>query len=485
METARLLRLIDALEDALGERDAERALTTLAELEELDPEDPAWPKRRAEICRQRGDGASELAALLRTAELQVDAGQVVRAIASCHRILVLSPAHPATEQMMSLLYEMPSQSSGQAAAGGLQAAPNVNLSKLAPASPEAPIQEIVLTEVVADTRTVALADPEQQSGATEILLGGETAQDLELFLEDFEDDPALDAELLPKPHVAPDETQSQLLKGTLFRAIGPDGAHELARHGEIIDLPADVPVIRQGDDSDRLYLILEGAVVPFREHSNGRRGGIRMGILESGDFFGEIGLLTDQPRNATVCTLVETRLLAIDRPAVWQLLSKHAEALTLLLRTVRVRLIDQLVRTHPMFAPFGRAKGGALARQFRLLEVRDGTTVIQQGLKEQGIYVVLAGRLEVIETSVDGEKSLAMIGHGDLVGEYSELYDQPAQASVISRGKCWLLTLTHRRIAAITAKNPRLNDHFRRLAFDRSRSLREAKVALNSSGHKT
>ncbi len=480
METARLLALIDALDDALGARDAERALTSLAELEELDPKDQAWPKRRAEICRQRADDAGELAALLRAAELQVDAGQVVRAIASCHRILVLSPAHPATEQMMSLLYDMPSQSSIPAAAAGLPDPPSIDLSKMAPASSEAPIQEIVLIEVVADTRAVPLADFDQQSGAAEIPLGGETTGELELFLED---DPSLDAELFSEPHVAPDETQSELLKGVLFRAIGPDGAREFFRHGEIIDLPADVPVIRQGDRSDRLYVILEGAVVPSTEQGNGPQGGIRMGVLESGDFFGEIGLLTDQPRNATVRTLVETRLLAIDRQAVWQLLSKHAEALTLLLRTVRVRLIDQLVRTHPMFAPFGRAKRGALARQFQLLEVRDGTKVVQQGLKKQGLYVVLAGRLDVIEASVDGEKNLGVIGYGDLVGEFSELFDQPAQASVISRGKCWLLTLTHQRLAAITAKNLRLRDYLHRLASERYRSRREALVAVDTSGH--
>jgi cAMP-dependent protein kinase regulator len=209
-----------------------------------------------------------------------------------------------------------------------------------------------------------------------------------------------------------------------------------------------------------------------------------MGVLESGDFFGEIGLLTNQPRNASVCTLVETRLLAIDRPVVWQLLSKHAEALTLLLRTVRVRLIDQLVRTHPMFAPFGRAKRGALAGQFRLLEVRDGTKVIQQGLEKQGLYVVLAGRLDVIEAGVDGEKSVAVIGHGDLIGEFSELFDQPAQASVISSGKCWLLSLPHQRVAAITAKNPLLLEYLRRLASERYHSRSESLVAASSSGHK-
>jgi CRP-like cAMP-binding protein len=108
---------------------------------------------------------------------------------------------------------------------------------------------------------------------------------------------------------------------------------------------------------------------------------------------------------------------------------------------------------------------------------------MQQGLKEQGLFIVLAGRLDVIETSVDGEKSIAQIGHGDLVGEFSELFDQPAQASIISRGKCWLLTLSHQRFEAIAANNPGLRDHLRRLASERDSSRRDARSKEGSSGH--
>ena len=339
METARLLALIDELEEALVERDTGSALSSLAELESLDPSDPAWPKRRAEIQRQRGDATGELSALLCASRLQVDAGQVVRAIACCNRILELSPAHTETEQTLSLLYEMPSQGS----TADVVSTPTLDLSKVVPTSPKASIQELVLREVVADARVVPLADPEQQAGAAEIPLGGDATQELDLCLDDVDAEIALDAESLPKPHVAPDESRSHMLMGALFRSIGDEGARELARQGEIMDFPPDVPVIRQGDPSDHLYVILQGAVVPVTEETNGLRGGIRMGVLESGDFFGEIGLLTGQPRNATVCTLIETRVLALDRQAVWQLLSRHQEALTLLLRTLRVRLIDRLV----------------------------------------------------------------------------------------------------------------------------------------------
>jgi CRP-like cAMP-binding protein len=479
METSRQLALIDDFEDALAEHDSDRALTALSALADLDPADPAWPKRRAEIYRQQGQEENELNALLLTASLQVEAGLVARAMASCKRILVLAPDHPETEQMLSLLYVMPSPISSDRSEAEEPPRPLIDLSKVAPASPLAPIQEIVLTDAVAETRSVALADLEQSPGAAEISLGADRTEELDLLLEDVVED-ELGEELLARPHAAPDETQSQLLMGSLFRAIGTEGVRTLVANGEILDFPSNVPVINQGDRSDHLYVVIEGAVVPVSEESNGLRGGIRMGVIESGDFFGEIGLLTDQPRNATVRTLVETRLLAIDRKAVWHLLSNHEEALPLLLRTLRARLVDRLVRTHPLFNLFGRAKRGALAKQFNLLEVRDGSTVIQQGLAEQGFFVVLAGQLEVIESGVNGDKSLGMVEYGDLLGEFSELFDQTAQATVIARGKCWILTLSHRRFKAITKANPRLNDLLRSLAQKRNLQRRETYTAVDS-----
>lgn len=482
METSRLLALIDAFEDALVDQDADRALASLSALEELDPNDPAWPKRRAEIYRQRGDEANELSALLRATSLQVDRGLVARAMASCKRILVLSPGHPSTEQMLSLLYEMPSQGPDQSSAAEAPVAPSIDLSKVAPASPDAQLEEIVLTDAVVETRNVSLSDLEEPSAAAEISLGRDRTEELDLLLDEV-DDEELGAELLTATPDGPDESQSQQLMGSLFRAIGPDGVRRLVQNGAILDLPADAIVIRQGDPSDRLYVVLEGAVVPVSGESNGTRGGIRMGVIESGDFFGEIGLLTSQPRNATVRTLVETRLLAIDRQDVWHLLSNFEETLPLLLRTLRTRLIDRLVRTHPIFNLFGRAERGALARQFRLLEVREGTTVIQQGLKEQGLYVVLAGQLELIEASAFGEKSLGMVGYGELLGEYSELFELPARASVVSRAKCWIFSLSHRRFQMISEANPRLVDLLRRQAQENDIQHHEDHAAAGSRGH--
>jgi CRP-like cAMP-binding protein len=59
----------------------------------------------------------------------------------------------------------------------------------------------------------------------------------------------------------------------------------------------DADIIRQGDIGDKFYVIAEGRANIIIDSDNGTRVAASM---ETGGFFGEVALLKDQPRNATV-----------------------------------------------------------------------------------------------------------------------------------------------------------------------------------------
>jgi hypothetical protein len=80
----------------------------------------------------------------------------------------------------------------------------------------------------------------------------------------------------------------------------------LANDAVAVDAPAGTDVITEGDHGDRFYLIDRGEVEVFED------GRIR-GTLGEGESFGEIALLRDVPRTATVRPPCPTRLLALDR----------------------------------------------------------------------------------------------------------------------------------------------------------------------------
>jgi CRP-like cAMP-binding protein len=76
---------------------------------------------------------------------------------------------------------------------------------------------------------------------------------------------------------------------------------------------ADEPIIRQGDPGTSMFVIEQGRVAVSVADAGG--GTSHLAELGPGEFFGEMSLLTGEPRSATVTALVETRLLTIDKDA--------------------------------------------------------------------------------------------------------------------------------------------------------------------------
>ena len=71
-------------------------------------------------------------------------------------------------------------------------------------------------------------------------------------------------------------------------------------------------VVSQGDDTDSLYLIVSGSVRVYVSDENGRE--VTLNTLHAGDSFGELALLSDQARSASVLTLEDTELGCRDTP---------------------------------------------------------------------------------------------------------------------------------------------------------------------------
>jgi MFS family permease len=92
----------------------------------------------------------------------------------------------------------------------------------------------------------------------------------------------------------------------LFQPLALPTLERLASNLTSQHVEANVTVITEGEEGDLFYLIASGSVRVTRH-------GRELAVLGVGDGFGEIALLRDVPRTASVETLEETRLLALDR----------------------------------------------------------------------------------------------------------------------------------------------------------------------------
>ena len=106
---------------------------------------------------------------------------------------------------------------------------------------------------------------------------------------------------------APDPVLLRLVEAVpLFAGLTPRATERLLASMEEVAFGGDVAVVRAGDEGDRYFLVTSGALAVTVGDRLVRR-------LGPGDGFGEIALLRDVPRTATITTTEETRLYSVRR----------------------------------------------------------------------------------------------------------------------------------------------------------------------------
>ena len=99
----------------------------------------------------------------------------------------------------------------------------------------------------------------------------------------------------------------------LFSSCSTKELGQISALGDELHQPAGSELITEGVKGREFFVLIEGTV-------EARRNGRRVATFESGDFFGEIALLTESPRTATVVAADPVRLLVISGQSFRRLL---------------------------------------------------------------------------------------------------------------------------------------------------------------------
>ena len=116
----------------------------------------------------------------------------------------------------------------------------------------------------------------------------------------------------------PSEEMALLRSTRIFAPLPTPMLERLARNLIPLSVPAGSVVITQGESGDRFYAIVQGAVEVLVD-------GSPLTTLGPGGSFGEIALIRDVPRTATVVTTTESRLLALDRDEFLRAIVGHED----------------------------------------------------------------------------------------------------------------------------------------------------------------
>lgn len=167
----------------------------------------------------------------------------------------------------------------------------------------------------------------------------------------------------------------------LFETLTSDERDSLASHFVLRRHPKNAVIINEGDDTCSLYVILAGRVKIYLTDDNGKE--VVLNTQGPGEYFGEVALLDEGPRSASVITTEDCRFAVLNRDAFIDCIADNPQMSFRIMQglTRRLRALTENIRSLALMDVYGRVARLLL----ELAEQQDDVQVIHEKLTQGDI----------------------------------------------------------------------------------------------------
>jgi len=236
---------------------------------------------------------------------------------------------------------------------------------------------------------------------------------------------------VPKSDEAKDRIRSVLGKSFLFQALDAKDLEIIVGSMEEVKTTASGErVIQQGDDGDSLFLIEDG-IFECKIKKGGEEEEIVVKVCESGDNFGELALLYNCPRAASVDS-------KSDSGTLWKLDRETFNAIVKEAACKKRERYETFLRSVSILKDIGTYEISQVADALIFTNHGPEEVIIKQGDNGETFYIVEEGNLYAWK---EEGVSLMEYGAGSFFGELALLRNDPRAASVTTRSECKILSI--------------------------------------------
>ena len=156
--------------------------------------------------------------------------------------------------------------------------------------------------------------------------------------------------------------------------------------------PRNTYVMHAGDETDSIYVVLSGKVKVIIADDQGRE--VILGFMGPQEFFGEMGILDDEPRSASVYTQEPCEMLRLSKAGFLNCLKENSEVAMLVIRNLvkRLRAADRKIESLALVDVSGR-----VARLLiDMAQEIDGRLVVQRVPAKQEMARMIGASREMV-----------------------------------------------------------------------------------------
>lgn len=212
-------------------------------------------------------------------------------------------------------------------------------------------------------------------------------------------------------------------KNFLFTNLDEEALKSVLAHLKEKKVPSGTTVIKQGDVGDFFYIVESGSLDFIVD-------GEKVGEAGPGSSFGELALMYNAPRAATVKTTSDSVLWALDRVTF--------RTITVGKTFSKRKLHGEFLKEVPILKGLNTYELSKLANSMNSEVYEPGQEVITEGAVGEQFYIIENGEAEVTKK---GEGKVQDLSKGGYFGEVALLNDLPRQATVTAKTKLCVVTL--------------------------------------------
>ncbi len=180
--------------------------------------------------------------------------------------------------------------------------------------------------------------------------------------------------------------------------------------------PRSSVIMAAGDQIDSLYIVISGRLKVMMGDADGKE--VILSLIGPGEFFGEMGLIDDSPRSASVVTIEPCELLSIAKRDFKKILAENFEMSMAVMRGLvrRLREADRKIGSLALLDVYGRVARLLLD----MSEDVNGQKVVTKRLPKQDIAKMIGASREMVSRVM---KDLQMGGYIEMRGSSIVLRD--------------------------------------------------------------